>query len=61
MHPYRAWIESYLIFQLVGDGKHDTLDLSIERDHPALIAEAYELISMILSSHAEEREIPGAP
>ncbi len=49
MNPYRRWIEHYHCFQLRGDGKHDTLNLSIEREHPVFIEEAYQLIATLLS------------
>lgn len=49
MDPHKAWTEYYPGFQLQGDGKRDTLFLSIERDHPIFIDEAYELISAVLS------------
>ena len=48
-NPYSMWTESYRCFQLIADGEHDTLNLSIERDHPVIIGEAYELISAVLS------------
>jgi hypothetical protein len=50
LNPYRQWIESYFFLQLKGDGKHDTLNLSVEREHPVFIGEAYNLISALLLS-----------
>jgi hypothetical protein len=49
MSSYKRWIENYLCFQLIGDGGQDTLNLSIEREHPTLMDEAYQLISTLLS------------
>lgn len=49
MNPYRMWTEFYLCFQMIGDGENDTLNLSIEREHPIFIIEAYDLISSLLS------------
>jgi hypothetical protein len=48
-NSYKRWIERYLCYQLIDDGKHDTLNLSIEREHPVFIAEAYQLIAALLS------------
>lgn len=50
MNQYKMWTESYFCFQLIGDGEHDTLNLCIERDHPVIISEAYELISAVLQT-----------
>lgn len=45
----KQWTNSYLCFQLGGNSSADTYDLSIEREHPVFINEAYNLISALLS------------
>lgn len=45
----KMWTESYVSFQLLGDDDNDTLNLSIEREHPVFLSEAYELFSSLLS------------
>ncbi len=45
----KRWSEKYLCFQLAGDKDNETLNLSIEREHPVFMGEAYELISRLLS------------
>lgn len=45
----KYWANSYLCFQLGGSSSADTYSLSIEREHPVFINEAYNLISALLS------------
>lgn len=45
----KLWTNSYLCFLLPENLPTDTHSLSIERDHPSLINEAYNLISTLLS------------
>lgn len=45
----KRWTDSYLNFQLIGNSVTDTHNLSIEREHPLFINEAYKLISSLLS------------
>jgi len=48
-NPEKIWNESYICFQLMGDDVNDTINLSIEREHPVFIGEAYDLIFKLLS------------
>jgi len=49
LNAQKMWTDSYLCFQLVGDEDNETLNLSIEREHPVFVREAYDLIFRLLS------------
>lgn len=56
INPYKIWIERYCCFQLKGNGKQGTINLSVEREHPIFINEAYGLIFTLLSKSRKEED-----
>jgi hypothetical protein len=49
VNPRRMWTDSYLCCQMIGGKKNETLNLSIEREHPVFISEAHSLVENLLS------------